>query len=103
MAADVLDMVWEQLKSEINVLNQRVTKVETKTEQAGYADGVPAYVVASLPTNGLANGQSFVTIAFASNGRKSGEGAGLGTGVPVYWDAASLQWLKFSDDTAVTS
>lgn len=103
MAADIIDVIWNELKQEINALNQRVTKVETFTEQAGFSDGVPAYTVASLPSSGLANGQSFVTIAFASNGRKSGEGAGSGTGVPVYWDAASSQWLKFSDNTAVTS
>lgn len=38
-------------------------------------------------------------LAYASNGRKQGEGAGLGTGVPVYF--SSGQWRRFSDDTQV--
>lgn len=45
------------------------------------------------PTNG--------SIAYASNGRKQGEGVGAGTGVPVYYSAGF--WRRYSDDTAVTA
>lgn len=44
---------------------------------------VPSYVVASLPTVGAAR------VAYASNGRKSGEGASSGTGVLVFGDASA--------------
>ncbi|WP_431509864.1 hypothetical protein [Variovorax sp. DAIF25] len=37
-------------------------------------------------------------IAYCSNGRKVSEGAGAGTGVPVYYQAG---WRRYSDDTIV--
>jgi len=40
--------------------------------------------VANLPTNATAGDR-----AFASNGRKPSEGAGAGTGVPVYFDGTA--------------
>lgn len=54
-----------------------------------------AFVVASLPT-GL-EGQA----AYAKNGRKVGEAAGSGTGVPVYFSAGA--WRVYSTDATVTS
>ena len=42
-----------------------------------------SYTVAALPT------PSAGLIAYASNGRKNGEGAGLGTGVMVFADASA--------------
>lgn len=98
----ILDMIWDELNKQIRTNGQDIRNLHVSTEQAGYTDGVPAYSFNDLPTQGLADGTSYITLAFVSNGRKAGEGAGLGTGVMVYWDNASLQWLKFSDDTAVT-
>lgn len=53
------------------------------------------FVVASLPT-----GSEGMT-AYATNGRKQGEGSGAGTGVPVYFSAA--KWRRYSDDTEVVA
>lgn len=53
------------------------------------------FTVAGLPVG--AEGQ----IAYATNGRKVGEGAGAGTGVPVYFSNAA--WRTYSGDAAVTS
>ena len=53
------------------------------------------FVVASLPT-----GSEGMT-AYATNGRKVGEGSGAGTGVPVYFSAA--KWRRYSDDTEVVA
>jgi hypothetical protein len=39
--------------------------------------------------------------AFASNGRKTGEGAGSGTGTPVYFDGVA--WRRTADDTTVVA
>jgi hypothetical protein len=55
-----------------------------------------SFTVATLPTAGTAG-----RIAYASNGRKSGEGAGAGTGVPV-WDDGS-NWKAFYDNTTVAA
>jgi hypothetical protein len=54
-----------------------------------------SYTVATLPAVGDA------LLAYASDGRKVGEGAGAGTGVPVYRDGGT--WFRFADDTAVAA
>ncbi len=54
-----------------------------------------AATVAALPVG--AEGQ----LAYASDGRKVGEGPGAGTGVPVYFSAGS--WRVFSTDLAVAA
>jgi hypothetical protein len=41
------------------------------------------------------------SIAFAANGRKQGEGAGAGTGVPAYY--SNGLWRRYSDDTQVVA
>ena len=58
----------------------------------------PAYTVATLPATGL-SGQ----FAWASNGRKPGEGGGAGTGVPVFWNSATSQWFSYLSGVAVTA
>jgi hypothetical protein len=56
------------------------------------------YTVAALPgPKGLVESQT----AFATNGRKVGEGPGVGTGVPIYWSAGA--WRVYSTDTPVTA
>jgi hypothetical protein len=54
------------------------------------------FIVAALPTTPI-TGQ----LAYATNGRKVGEGAGAGTGVPVYYSNGA--WRVYSTDAAVTS
>lgn len=55
---------------------------------------VPSYTVAGLPAASVAAG----LLAYASNGRKAGEGAGAGTGVLVFRDGAN--WIAV--DTGAT-
>lgn len=59
---------------------------------------LPTFTVASLPSTAT-NGE----IAFASNGRKSGEGGGAGTGIVVFWNGASSQWFGIKSEVLVTS
>ena len=56
--------------------------------------GKELYAYASLPTG--YEGRT----AFCTNGRKDGEGAAAGTGVPVYFSNGS--WRRYYDDAAVT-
>ena len=58
----------------------------------------PVYTVAGLPSTG-SSGQ----FAFASNGRKPGEGAGSGTGVPVFFNSATGTWFSYCSGTVVAS
>jgi hypothetical protein len=58
----------------------------------------PSYTVATLPATSAAG-----TTAWASNGRKPAEGAGSGTGVPVFWNPATSQWFSYLSGALVTS
>jgi hypothetical protein len=57
----------------------------------------PKFLVANLPASPLEGSE-----AIAINGRKSGEGAGLGTGCPVWADSAGA-WRTFYDNTVVAA
>ena len=57
----------------------------------------PLFTVATLPSVGISEGY----IAYATNGRKVGEGGGSGTGVPVYF--SNSEWRVFSTDAQVQS
>jgi hypothetical protein len=103
--SDLTEMVWRQLQGQLNELRKQA-QINSQVERALFSDSVPAYTVASLPTlanGGLGNGTSYVTLAFASNGRKSAEGAGLGTGQLVYYNAPTDQWLRVRDDSLITA
>lgn len=41
------------------------------------------------------------SVAYATDGRKQGEGPGAGTGVPIYFSNGF--WRRYSDDTQVQS
>lgn len=102
MPSDIIDEMWDEMQAIKKQSQTGLAQVHTTTEQAQFVDGIPAATKANLPSTGLANGTTYATVWFCSNGRKSGEGVGSGTGVPVYWNAATSKWFKFSDDTEVT-
>lgn len=54
------------------------------------------FTVSTLPAT-----TAIGAIAFASDGRKSGEGTGTGTGCPVWWNGSA--WLTFYDNTTVAA
>ena len=62
-----------------------------------------SYTVATLPSVSPTQpvGPPVGSIAYASNGRKVGEGIGAGTGVPVYYSNGA--WRVFSTDAVVTA
>jgi hypothetical protein len=57
-----------------------------------------SYTVAGLPSAGGTTAPAG-TVAYASNGRKSGEGVGAGTGIPVWSDGTN--WRTYYDNTVV--
>lgn len=57
-----------------------------------------SFTVAELPP---AKSYAAGSTAFASNGRKSGEGVGAGTGVPIWTDGS--KWLTFYNNTEVAA
>ena len=83
----------------LQLQNQILTSL-LKQFTAGIAiDPAPSvYTVAGLPAT-AANGQW----AFASNGRKPSEGAGSGTGVPVFFNAATTSWFSYCSGAVVAA
>ena len=53
-----------------------------------------SYTYATLPTPAVG------MVAWCSNGRKAAEGAGVGTGVPVYYSSTG-GWCSFRTDATV--
>ena len=56
------------------------------------------YTVAALPTTAATG-----AYAYATNGRKPGEGAGAGTGIPVFFNSGTNTWFSYSSALVVTS
>lgn len=78
----------------VEILMSGITGQDYNTSVAGR---LGSFTVAQLNAMTPAAGW----VAFASNGRKVGEGVGAGTGVPVYWTASS--WRVYSTDAAVAA
>lgn len=75
---------------------QKQVSATSQQPRSEYTGGIARLTVAELPATGQA-GQLF----WVTNGRKSGEGVGAGTGVPAYWNSATSQWLRFEDNAVV--
>lgn len=71
-------------------IDQILASIKNKLDNSG------TYTVATLPASSTEG-----TFAFVSNGRKLGELAGAGTGVPVYFSNGA--WRVFSTDAAVSA
>jgi hypothetical protein len=100
MAEDSLAMqVYKELRQELSAVNQRVDALTNRTERAEYTDGIVAFAHADLPTN-PADGTAYITLVWVSDGRKSGEGAGAGTGVLAVYSNGN--WLRTSDYATVS-
>ncbi len=85
----------EQLQEAIRILSRRLRVLES-LDRAEVAGSVSRFTVAGLPVAGQA-----ARIAFATNGRKTGEGVGAGTGVQVYDDGTA--WRRVDDGTTVAA
>jgi hypothetical protein len=74
--------------------------LSARTGLPGNTNHVLEGALADLQTrSGLLNG----AMGFATDGRKDGEGAGDGTGIPVWWDEASSSWRTYTTGAAAVS
>lgn len=103
---DVLDMIWDQLQAQIAALSTRVNDLEQRSESSETGGGFVSFAYADAPRAAQGGMQTdnlaYCDVVFISNGRKSGEGVGAGTGTPAYYDPAIDDYRKFSDDAVVT-
>lgn len=100
----MVELVYSELKAELAALRMQVDRTK-RIERAEIADSIPAYLLADAPLNadgGLGDGSSYITLAWISNGRRPGEGAGLGTGVLCFHQASTDTWIRLDTYTAVT-
>lgn len=97
----MLDYVYDTLSDDIKHQQQAVEKATRISERSETAGGMASSTLANAPL-AAAGGMSNGDMLFITNGRKAGEGAGAGTGIPAYYNAATDQWFSFRTDTAVT-
>lgn len=87
------------LVSVIQIQNTIQTAILAALRGGIAIDPVPtSYTVAGLPATAGA-GQ----VAWASTGRKPGEGGGAGTGILVYFNPGTATWLTVSGNVLVTA
>ncbi len=85
-----------RLKEEIALLKKQIRQLVTLTYRSEATGGVVSCLYADLPSANITGKMAFVT-----NGRKSGEGAGAGTGVlaVVAMLGGTLQWCNADDNS----
>lgn len=103
---DIQALIWDDLVRQINEIKDSQAN-QTRQERAEIADGIPAYTLATAPLSaqgGLGNGAAggYITLAWISNGRKSGEGVGAGTGILAYYNTSTNSWFGVRSEAAVT-
>lgn len=93
------ELMWDQINNEIKAIKKRIDTLESRTERCETTSGAPSVTLANAPL--AATGARGGDILFISNGRKTGEGAGLGTGLLAYYNPNTNSWYRPADDTAV--
>jgi hypothetical protein len=84
--------------SEREYAERELAKLESVIRELVEVSNVLTGTVAGLPSASLyLKGRT----AFATNGRRSGEGAGAGSGVPVWSDQTN--WRTFYDNSVVAA
>lgn len=100
----MIDLVWGELNKQIRDVRGQVTRAQ-RVERSEISDSIPAYTLANAPLaadGGLGDGTTYITLAWISNGRKSGEGAGNGTGILAFYNASTDSWFGVRSEVAVT-
>lgn len=101
MPDDIITRIYKDLKKRVDDLEVVVRNLRKQSEASTYTKGLQSYAYADLPTSGLGDNASYITLVFVPDGRKSGESAGNGTGVIAYWDTTASDWLNVADYSSV--
>lgn len=95
----MLDLMWEHLQDQLNAIRAEAQTAITRSERAETAGALRASTLANAPL--AAGGAAAGMVLWITNGRKTGEGVGAGTGVPAYYQASSNTWKRFEDNADV--
>lgn len=99
-AGSPLEKAYQVLQEQLNAVQLRLSR-SAPNDRAETAGGFPQSTLANAPLAASLRVRAG-DVLFITNGRKSGETAGNGTGIPAYYNAVTDSWLRFSDDGAVT-
>ena len=100
MLPNIQELIFQKLSSELRDIRQSISKLSVQgVNKSQVTGGVQSLTVAKLPATNTTGGDMY----WASNGRKTAEGAGSGTGVLVVWDPSTTHWLRLSDYSQVLS
>lgn len=98
---DVLETLFSDLQTQIGVERTEREKLTKRSEIAGTVQELREVTFAEAATEiASTTGWALVVI---TNGRKTGEGVGAGTGCIAYLDQGNgpVVWKRISDDVAV--
>jgi len=96
---DLYEKIWLDLNKQISDLRQTVNTVSVRGNISQTTGGLIPITFAKLPLTNNTGGDLY----FVTDGRKSGEGVGAGTGTVVFWNSVTSQWLRITDNTAVVN
>lgn len=97
--------VYRALKSDMQTQAKQLQQITLSTQRSETAGGAKAFTYALAPRaaqGGMSDGSQNIDILWISNGRKSGEAAGAGTGQLCYYDASIDDYRCVRDDSIVT-
>lgn len=99
--AAVSGLIRDYVLSALSPLTDRVARLEglNRTQSA---DGLETATLTTLNAEPAERLYQF-RIMGCSDCRKAGEGAGAGSGLPVYYDTGASAWLNFHDNASATS
>jgi len=103
--SELVELVYSELKKELAVITVQTEK-NKRVERAEQADSIPASTLANAPLaaqGGLGNNTTYTTLRWISNGRKSGETAGNGTGILAYYNSGTDSWFGVRSESVVTT
>lgn len=95
---DMFNLIWSEMQKERARVNGEFIKLKTQLD-AGLTPIQQA--LADLPL--AADGMNSPERRWCTDCRKDGEGAGLGTGIWVYYNSNDDTWKRFSDDTTAAT
>ena len=93
MLPSINELLYRSLSSDVAQMRNDIQALLTRAERSEVTGGVAGLTLAQLPLTHNTGGDLY----FATDGCKPGEATGHGTGVEVFWDTATTQWLRVGD------
>jgi hypothetical protein len=93
----VIEELFEINKREIQQNRDDIKVIQQDKPVSGFTYGF----IESTLAEALAFPTTTWEVRIITNARKSGEGAGVGTGLPAFYDPSSAAWLDFSGSAII--